>query len=107
MPILKDSCSKKKNHSPRAKKKKKERKIARMACFRVSTAFWRVLALSTSLCASVTNYALVFSIAPQMARTFGVQEKDVGLVGGVLTGRETSPIRQRCVQTVSLRILIM
>ena len=51
-----------------------------------STAF-RVLALSTSICASITNYAIVFSIAPQMARTFGIPEQNVGFFGGMLTGK--------------------
>ena len=55
----------------------------------VRNAAFRILALSTSLCASVANYAIVFSISPQMVRTYGFAEDDVGFYGGLITGQCT------------------
>ena len=46
-----------------------------------------LLTLSASLCASVTNYAIIFSIAPQMVRSFGYREERIGFYGGLLTGK--------------------
>ena len=58
-------------------------------CFSASqdcTRHLHLLALAVAKCASSMSFSSVLSIAPQMVRHFGNDEKHVGIYGSLITG---------------------